>query len=70
MEKTTENGHRPQSFFENEEHSLRLYQGDAMELLELAKPEMFDLIFADPPYFLSNNGITCQAGKMVSVNKL
>lgn len=40
-----------------------------MELLRQAKPEMFDLIFADPPYFLSNNGITCQAGKMVSVNK-
>jgi len=28
-----------------------------------------DLIFADPPYFLSNDGITCHAGKMVSVNK-
>lgn len=28
-----------------------------------------DLIFADPPYFLSNGGITCKAGKMVSVNK-
>lgn len=28
-----------------------------------------DLVFADPPYFLSNNGITCHAGKMVSVNK-
>ena len=29
----------------------------------------FDMIFADPPYFLSNGGITCKAGKMVSVNK-
>ena len=28
-----------------------------------------DMIFADPPYFLSNGGITCYAGKMVSVNK-
>lgn len=28
-----------------------------------------DLIFADPPYFLSSDGITCYAGKMVSVNK-
>ncbi len=28
-----------------------------------------DLIFVDPPYFLSNDGITCQSGKMVSVNK-
>ncbi|MCL1967959.1 MAG: site-specific DNA-methyltransferase [Bacteroidetes bacterium] len=27
------------------------------------------MIFADPPYNLSNNGITCHAGKMVSVNK-
>jgi site-specific DNA-methyltransferase (adenine-specific) len=28
-----------------------------------------DLIFADPPYFLSNGGITCQSGRMVSVHK-
>lgn len=27
------------------------------------------MIFADPPYFLSNGGITCSAGKVVSVNK-
>lgn len=29
----------------------------------------FDMIFADPPYFLSNDGITCKSGAMVSVNK-
>jgi len=28
-----------------------------------------DLIFADPPYNLSNDGFTCHAGKRVSVNK-
>ena len=33
------------------------------------QPESVDMIFADPPYFLSNNGVTCQNGKMVSVNK-
>ena len=27
------------------------------------------MIFADPPYFLSNNGISVQSGKIVSVNK-
>lgn len=27
------------------------------------------MIFADPPYFLSSNGISCSGGKMVSVNK-
>ena len=29
----------------------------------------FDMIFADPPYFLSNGGISCHAGKMVKVHK-
>ena len=60
---------RPTLFFTDEPHSLRLYKGDALELIRQAKAEIFDVIFADPPYFLSNGGITCQAGKMVSVNK-
>jgi site-specific DNA-methyltransferase (adenine-specific) len=59
----------PEPFFEDTRHGLRLYRGDALELLKQAKAEHFDLIFADPPYFLSNDGITCHAGKMVSVNK-
>lgn len=46
-----------------------LYQGDIMELLESLPPDSVDLIFADPPYNLSNNGTTCHAGKRVSVNK-
>jgi len=29
----------------------------------------FDMIFADPPYFLSNNGLSIKSGKIVSVNK-
>lgn len=29
----------------------------------------FDMIFADPPYFLSNGGISCQSGKIVCVDK-
>lgn len=29
----------------------------------------FDMVFADPPYFLSNGGISVQSGKQVSVNK-
>ncbi len=31
--------------------------------------ESVDLIFADPPYFLSNGGFTVKSGKMASVNK-
>jgi len=42
---------------------------DIFKALKAMKPESVDMIFADPPYFLSNDGITCQAGKMVSVNK-
>ena len=47
----------------------KLYLGDCLELLRKIKPESVDMIFADPPYFLSNNGITCKGGRMVSVNK-
>lgn len=61
--------HAPSPVFVDEQHGVRLYHGDALQLLRQAKSEMFDLIFADPPYFLSNDGITCQSGKMVSVNK-
>lgn len=43
--------------------------GDTFSILEQIAPGSIDMIFADPPYFLSNDGITCQAGKMVSVNK-
>ncbi len=46
-----------------------LILGDVLEVLESLEPESVDMIFADPPYNLSNDGITCHAGKMVSVNK-
>ena len=46
-----------------------LLSGDTFSLLEQIIPGSIDMVFADPPYFLSNDGITCQAGKMVSVNK-
>ena len=54
-------------FYKSEICTLR--QDDSLKVLEDIKPESIDMIFADPPYFLSNNGITCQNGKMVSVNK-
>ncbi len=46
-----------------------LYVGDCLEVLPCFPDNYVDMIFADPPYMLSNNGITCFAGKMVSVNK-
>ena len=63
----------PALVFRDDERGLRLYQGDCLEVLDAlihAHPDgCFDAIFADPPYFLSNGGITCQAGKMVKVDK-
>lgn len=46
-----------------------LYCGDTFETLQKMTVESIDLIFADPPYFLSNGGITCSGGRAVSVNK-
>jgi len=46
-----------------------LYQADCMKVMEKLPENYVDMIFADPPYNLSNDGITCYAGKMVSVNK-
>ncbi len=48
---------------------LRIYNGDAISVLESLPEESIDLIFADPPYNLSNDGFTCHAGRRVSVNK-
>ncbi|MGC1685094.1 MAG: site-specific DNA-methyltransferase [Candidatus Acidiferrales bacterium] len=59
----------PALVFRDTKHHVKIYQGDCIEMLENSPPESVDLIFADPPYFLSNNGITCHAGRMVSVNK-
>lgn len=46
-----------------------LYLGDCLEVLKQFSKNYFDMIFADPPYRLSNGGFTCHAGKRVSVNK-
>ena len=59
----------PPPVFNDEKHHIRLYQGDCLELLKQIPESSVDLVFADPPYFLSNGGITCHAGRMVSVNK-
>ena len=55
-------------FYKSPSRDFTLLHGDCFDLL----PQFdfkFDMIFADPPYFLSNNGISYQAGKIVSVNK-
>lgn len=46
-----------------------LYHGDVIKEMGRLPSNKFDMIFADPPYFLSNGSFTCQNGKMVSVKK-
>ena len=46
-----------------------LYRGDSIVLLNQLPENSIDMIFADPPYNLSNDGFSVQAGKRVSVNK-
>ena len=51
------------------ENQVKLYLNDSLELLKTFKDNSFDMVFADPPYFLSNGGISCKNGKMVKVDK-
>ena len=56
-------------YYSKDKGNISLFKGNSLEILKEFKSESFDMIFADPPYFLSNDGITCQGGKMVKVNK-
>jgi len=46
-----------------------LYHADSLEVLASLPENSVDMIFADPPYFLSSGSFTCQNGQMVSVKK-
>lgn len=46
-----------------------LYLGNALDLLAELPADSVDCVWTDPPYMLSNGGITCVAGRMVSVDK-
>ena len=56
-------------YWENPEIGCSLYLGDALEILKEIPDNSVDCIWTDPPYNLSNDGITCVGGKMVPVNK-
>ena len=55
-------------FFRSSDCAFSLLYGDCIELLKQFSFK-FDMIFADPPYFLSNGGISVQSGKIVCVDK-
>lgn len=58
----------PIAYYKSEDREFTLLKGDCVEEME-SFDFKFDMIFADPPYRLSNGGISIQSGKIVSVNK-
>lgn len=55
-------------YYKSSNRDFTLLHGDCFQLLKEFDFK-FSCIFADPPYFLSNDGISVQSGKIVSVNK-
>lgn len=49
--------------------NYRLIHGDCLKLLPAMAEGSVDVVWTDPPYFLSNGGSTCKSGKRVKVNK-
>jgi len=54
-------------FFKTE--NAVIFNGNCLEILNLIPENSINMIFADPPYLLSNDGLTCRGGKMENVNK-
>ena len=56
------------AYYKSYDRAFTLLHGDCFKLLREFDFK-FSCIFADPPYFLSNGGISVQSGKVVCVNK-
>lgn len=52
-----------------EKPKFKLYKADVIDFINEVDSASVDMIFADPPYFLSNGSFTCQNGRRVSVKK-
>lgn len=57
-----------ETYYKSVNNDFLLARGDSFQLLKEFSFK-FDMIFADPPYFLSNGGISVQSGKVVCVDK-
>ena len=59
----------PVSVWHSGDTSVRVHHGDAIDFLAHLPSESVDCVWTDPPYLLSNDGVTCVAGRRVPVNK-
>ena len=55
--------------WQSEDGRSKLYAADALATLKALPENSVDCVWTDPPYLLSNDGVTCVAGRRVSVNK-
>ena len=55
-------------YFQSEDNAFILFEGDTKQILNQLTNQV-DMIFADPPYFLSNGGKKIQGSRIVSVDK-
>lgn len=73
VRETASGADAPECVLRDPHEGVWLFHGDCFVLMERLVHRnpagVFDMIFADPPYFLSNGGITCHAGRMVTVDK-
>jgi len=56
-------------FYSTKDSKIFLFKSDCKNVMDSIPAGSINMIFADPPYFLSNGGMSCHAGKRVSVNK-
>ncbi len=57
----------PIPFYKSSNRNFTLLHGDCIELLKQFDFK-FDMIFADPPDFLSNGGFSVHCGRVVGVD--
>jgi len=69
MRKKTATLIRPKVRWKSPDGKSKIIEGDAFGFLDTIEDNSIDCIWTDPPYLLSNDGVTCVAGKMVRVNK-
>ncbi|MBN1365890.1 MAG: site-specific DNA-methyltransferase [Syntrophaceae bacterium] len=55
--------------YTNKDGNSTLFHASCLNVMDSIPANSIDMIFADPPYFLSNGGMSCHAGRRVSVNK-
>ena len=67
--KHLEEAQNGQVAWSSDDGKSHLYGVDCLEFMESLPADSIDCVWTDPPYLLSNDGVTCVAGRMVKVNK-